>query len=150
MQCGDDASPNSNFQFSTACDKTQVNHDRFAGVAIDELLVIEVCAGSARLTKTCRKLGLRGLAIDKITGRSCGVDIMTLDLTVRAQLQLLLDIIAAEKDKLVLVFIAPPCGTASRARGRPIKSSLLDARPHNLCALTGNRMGRTTSQVWTN
>ena len=57
-------------------------HQRFAGVAIDELLVIEICAGSARLTKTCRKLGIRGLAVDKITSRSCGIDIMTLDLTV--------------------------------------------------------------------
>ena len=53
---------------------------------------------------------------------------MTLDLTVPSQLQLLLDLIAAEKDKLLLVFIAPPCGTASRARGRPIKPSLLQGR----------------------
>ena len=128
MQCNDGMPHNSDFSFSTTCDQPQVTSNRFASVAIDELLVIEVCAGSARLTKTCRKLGLRGLAIDKITSRSCGIDIMTLDLTVRAQLQLLLDIIAAEKDKLLLVFIASPCGTASRARGRPIRSSLLRGR----------------------
>ena len=98
---------------------------KFAGVALDELLIVEICAGSARLTKSCRKLGLRALAIDKSVDRSCGTDIMVLDLTIPAQLQLLLDIISAEKDRLLLVFIAPPCGTASRARGRPIKSSLL-------------------------
>ena len=91
--------------------------------------MIEVCAGSARLTQTCRKLGIRGMAIDKITSRSCGIDIMTLDLTVPSQLQLLLDIIVAERDRLLMVFIAPPCGTASRARGRPVKSSLLRGRP---------------------
>ena len=128
VQCPDDQSQNSDFSFPTTCNKSQVKSNRFLGASIDELLVIEVCAGSARLTKTCRKLGLRGLAIDKITSRSCGIDIMTLDLTVRDQLQLLLDIIDAEKDKLLLVFIAPPCGTASRARGRPIKSSLLKGR----------------------
>ena len=53
---------------------------------------------------------------------------MTLDLKVPSQLQLLLDLIVAERDDLLLVFIAPPCGTASRARGRPIKSSLLRGR----------------------
>ena len=116
------------FSAQNSCNNTQGPSNRFSGVTLDELLVIEVCAGSARLTKTCRKSGLRGLAVDKSTDRSCGIDIMTLDLTNPAQLQLLLDIIDAEKDKLLLVFIAPPCGTASRARGRPIKASLLKGR----------------------
>ena len=57
---------NSNVFVPKACSNTQAKIDRFAGVSIDELLVIEVCAGSARLTKICRKLGIRGLAIDKI------------------------------------------------------------------------------------
>ena len=92
------------------------------------MLVVEICAGSARLTKTCRRLSLRGLAIDRSKERSCGTDILVLDLTIQSQLQLLLDILKAERDKLLLVFIAPPCGTASRARGRPIKTSLLRGR----------------------
>lgn len=96
---------------TTPCSNTQGLTDRFAGATVEELLVIEVCAGSARLTKTCRKFGLRDLAMDKSTDRSCGIDIIT-----------------AEQDKLLLVFIAPPCGTASRARGRPIKASLLNGR----------------------
>jgi len=50
---------------------------------------------------------------------------MALDLTIGSQLQLLLDIISAERERILMIFIAPPCGTASRARGRPIKSSLL-------------------------
>ena len=73
-------------------------------------------------------LGIRDMAIDKITSRGCGVDIMTLDLTISSQLQLLLDIILAERDRLLMVFIAPPCGTASRAKGRQIQSSLLKGR----------------------
>jgi len=50
---------------------------------------------------------------------------MVLDLTIGSQLQLLLNIISAERERILMIFIAPPCGTASRARGRPIKSSLL-------------------------
>eukprot|EP00435_Cladocopium_sp_Y103_P066264 s14_g28.t1 len=121
-------SSNSQSSSPSACNEPPGPNPKFAGVAIDELLVIEICAGSARLTKTCRKLGLRGLAVDKTTDRSCGIDIMVLDLTILSQLQLLLDIIRAEQDRILMIFIAPPCGTASRARGRPIKSSLLRGR----------------------
>ena len=102
----------SKFSEAPACSNTQEPSSRFTGVALDELLVIEVCAGSTHLTKTYKKLELH---------------IMTLDLTVPSQLQLLLDLIVAERDKLLLVFIAPPCGT-SRARGRPIESLLLHRR----------------------
>eukprot|EP00435_Cladocopium_sp_Y103_P017720 s5862_g4.t1 len=119
---------NSKSSSSSTCIEPPGPSPKFAGVAIEDLLVIEICAGSARLTKTCRKLGLRGLAVDKTTDRSCGIDIMILDLTISSQLQLLLDIIRAERDRILMIFIAPPCGTASRARGRPIKSSLLRGR----------------------
>ena len=66
------------------------------------------------------------MEIDKVISRSLGVDIMTLDLTVSSQLQLLLDIIVAEKDRLLMVFIATSC-----ARSRPVKSSLLRRRSAN-------------------
>ena len=55
----------SNFSEAPACSNTQEPSSRFTGVALDELLVTEVCACSTRLTKTCRKFELRGLAIDK-------------------------------------------------------------------------------------
>jgi len=51
---------------------------------------------------------------------------MTLDLTVSSQLQLLLDIIVVEKNRLLMVFIATSC-----ARSRPVKSSLLRRRSAN-------------------
>ena len=53
---------------------------------------------------------------------------MVLDLTVPSQLRLLLDVIEAEKHRILMIFFAPPRGTASRAKGRPIKSSLLKGR----------------------
>ena len=101
---------------------------KFSGAHLDEMLVIEICAGSARLSKTCRKIGLRAMAIDKITSRGCGTEILVMDLTDDLQFQLLLDIINAERHRIIMIFIAPPCGTASRARERPIKRSLLKNR----------------------
>ena len=38
----------------------------FSGMELQDLLVVEICAGTARLTKTVRKRGLRGLAIDNL------------------------------------------------------------------------------------
>ena len=105
----------------------------FSGLDLRDLLVIEVCAGPARLTKTVRKRGLRGLAVDKSKDRGCGTEIMVLDLTAEQDLQLLLQIISTEAARILLVFIilvfsSPPCGTASKARERPIKTSLLAGR----------------------
>ena len=53
----------SKFSEVPACSNTQEPSSRFTDVVLDELLVTEVCAGSTRLTKTCRKFELRGLAI---------------------------------------------------------------------------------------
>ena len=57
------------------------NSKRFSGMDLQDLLVIELCAGTARLTKTIRTHGMRGLAVDKSKDRGCGTEIMILDLT---------------------------------------------------------------------
>jgi hypothetical protein len=101
---------------------------KFSALELQELLVVEVCAGTARLTKTVRARGIRGLAIDKSRDRSCGTEIMILDLTVEHDLNFLSQILTAEAGRIALVFISPPCGTASKARERPIKTSLLSGR----------------------
>ena len=100
----------------------------FSHLLLEDVLLLEICAGSARLTKTARKFGLRGLAVDKSKSRSCGVDILILDLTNAFDFQFLVSLVEAEHDRICLVFVSPPCGTASRARSRPIKSSLLQGR----------------------
>ena len=46
-----------------------------SGLELQDLLVVEICAGSARLTKTARKQGLRGLAIDKSKDSGCGTEL---------------------------------------------------------------------------
>ena len=122
-------------EFSMADDQLQFSASRndskqfFTGLCLQDLLVVEICAGTARLTKTVRARGIRGLAVDKSKQRSCGTDIMVLDLTVEHDLALLLQILTAEKDRIILVFISPSCGTASKARERPIPAHLLQGRP---------------------
>ena len=119
--------------FSGACKQaTATASYQFSGLDSQDLLVIEICAGTARLTKTVRARGIRGLAVDKSKNRSCGTDIMVLDLTVEHDLNLLMQIISAEAARIILVFISPPCGTASKARERPIKTSLLFGRKQPL------------------
>ena len=88
----------------------QVSHVsyNFSGMDLQDVLVVEICAGSARLTKTVRSKGMRGLAVDKTKGRSCGTEIMLLDLTVKQDLQILLQILQSEASRIALVFISPP------------------------------------------
>ena len=97
----------------------------FSGLGPQDLLVVEICAGTARWTKTVRKRGFKGLAVDKTKDRGCGTEILLLDLTLDTDVQLLIQILSTEAPRIVLVFISPPCGTASKARERPIKTSLL-------------------------
>ncbi len=85
-----------------------------------EDIILEVCAGSARLTQTARAAGFKGVAVDHSTKRSCGVDICIFDLTDPSQLSDLLEYIRKDSDRIALIWIAPSCGSASRARERPI------------------------------
>ena len=85
-------------------------------------LIIEVCAGSAVLSKAIKTAGMRALPVDKTSKRASGIKIITLDLTKPGQLQTLIQLLKSEKDNILLLWIAPPCGTASRAREKPLPS----------------------------
>ena len=81
------------------------------------LNVVEVCCGCARLTHHCSKVGLRSLGVDwagckdKPEGRVIWINLATSH--GRAEL---LQRLEANRETLRLVFMSPPCGTASRAR----------------------------------
>ena len=97
-------------------------------------LVIEVFAGSCRLSKACRRIGLRTAAVDKDPARSENFPIYQCDLTNASEFALLMQYIEAEKEELLHVHFAPSCGTASRAREKapgppPLRS---DAHPNGL------------------
>lgn len=91
---------------------------KFSGKRINDLYIVEICAGSAKLSKASLDHGFMALAIDHKTTRSCGVAIQVWDLEDPHQLQLLLDFLNAEHDRIAMAWMAPACGTASRARER--------------------------------
>ena len=83
-------------------------------------IVLEVFAGSARLSKACRALGLEAVAVDQTASRSEQVPIFQIDVTTIDGVRKLESFIEVEKDAILHAHFAPSCGTASRARGRPI------------------------------
>ena len=89
---------------------------------LSKSLLIEVCAGSAVLSKAVKKAGMRAIPIDKTPKRASSIKIVCLDLTKPGQLVTLLQLLKSEKDNILLLWIAPPCGTASRAREKPLPS----------------------------
>ena len=84
-------------------------------------LVIEVFAGTARLSTVAGRLGFRTLAVDRSSRRS-NFAIQKLDLTQDHDVQTLLDVINLEAPNIAWIHLAPPCGTASAARSRPLPS----------------------------
>ena len=86
-----------------------------------ENLICIVFSGSGKLTAAIRKIGVRSVAVDRSAQRTSG-PVTILDLTKKDDLQYLLKFIESEKDNIILVHLAPPCGTASAARNRRRKA----------------------------
>ena len=83
-------------------------------------IVLEIFAGSCRLSKACRGVGLEAVAVDQTASRSEQFPIFQVDLTDEVGFKKLESFIEVEKDSILHAHFAPSCGTASRARGRPI------------------------------
>ncbi len=84
----------------------------------EELVFAEVFAGSGNLSESVRSAGLSVHAIDSVSQRQSGVAIHTLDLTKENDSSILLDI--ACRGLLPSAHFAPPCGTSSKAREKPL------------------------------
>eukprot|EP00435_Cladocopium_sp_Y103_P003437 s3690_g1.t1 len=65
---------------SEAQDEFKPTRD-FSGMTLEDLYVIEICAGSARLSKVAHDNGFRTMPIDHSTARTCGFPICVFDLT---------------------------------------------------------------------
>ena len=96
--------------------------ESFLASHLSDVLVIEIFAGSARLTSAIRDAGMAGVAVDHDKSRSTGPHIALYDLNDRSQFDALVDFIRMERHRIIWVHFAPSCGTASRARERPLKS----------------------------
>ena len=86
----------------------------------EDLLVVELCAGAAILSSTAARKGFRVMAVDNHPRRAPAKQILRIDLADHDAVSELLEIIRMERDRLVLLFISPPCGTASLARERKL------------------------------
>lgn len=91
---------------------------KFAERSINDLLVVEIFAGSAQLTKACKSLGLGAVAVDKTLDWSENVYIFQCDLTQPSKFESLVSFLEAEKENLGWVHLVSACGTASKARER--------------------------------
>ena len=129
-----DRSPSKRRRTSGTVAESSQDDSKFHNVSVEDIIVIEICAGSARLTKAARTMGFKGVAVDHSDKRSCGIDICIFDLTDDTQLSNLLDYIHKDASRIALIWVAPPCGTASRARPKPLRSLL---QPDGLDSLAG-------------
>jgi len=98
------------------------------GTEWKDLLFVEIFAGTARLSRAFAKRDFRVSSVDHTTKRSTGL-ITVLDLTKDEDLQFLLDFLKAELNVLVYIHLAPPCGTASAARGIPVPGCPQEMQP---------------------
>lgn len=95
--------------------------NKFCGKSLNKIYVLEIFAGSARLSKAALVHGFASIGIDHKSDRSCGVAIQHYDMTDPSHLDSFLVFIKENKDDIAMVWMAPPCGRASKARERPLK-----------------------------
>jgi hypothetical protein len=88
-----------------------------------KFLVLELCGGSARLTKCFFNSGCDAFAIDWVRNSSTpeGPSVL-MDLCEPRNQKYLMEL--AKTNRVKYVHLGPPCGTASRARERPIPEHL--------------------------
>ena len=95
-------------------------------------LILEIFAGTCRLSKACRGLGLQALSVDKDVNRAENAVVAKYDLCDPNQFSTLEKLVRSERHRLVHAHFAPSCGTASRARERPVPGLPKDRQPRPL------------------
>ena len=101
--------------------KSKTTHLPQAG----ELIAFEICCGHGGLTKALREVGFDALGVDfKGNKHKTCVPVLTADLTTERGREYVRSLF--RKYKIAYVHMAPPCGTCSRAREKPIPQHLID------------------------
>ena len=88
--------------------------------AASDLYFVELCAGSAELSRAAARLGFRPFAVDTPNRRLGRAQVVVMDLVDPLQLEAFLDFLRVEFHHVVCVFISPPSGTSSLMRERPL------------------------------
>lgn len=91
-----------------------------------EMVFLEIFAGSGNLSTAVKDINLSVYAVDNQAKRHSQVSIHVLDLTKQSDVAVLLDLTCHAN--IASAHLAPPCGTASRARERPLPASLAHIR----------------------
>ena len=112
-----------------------------SGEDISNAVIIEIFAGTSRVTACLRQIGLRScFGVDHIKVKNLSGPVSVADLTTPEGVSLLMRWI---NSRTVLgIFLAPPCGTASRARSIKLKGILSENIKVNQChyEVTSNQM----------
>ena len=95
---------------------------RFTNMNFTDLLFVEIFAGTARLSKAVKELGVEVLPVDKTSSRASQIYIAQYDLTDTAQMEDFMEVLAVEKRRILAIHLAPACGTASKAREKKLTS----------------------------
>ena len=94
-----------------------------SGEDISNAVIIEIFAGTSRVTACLRQIGLRScFGVDHVKVKNLSGPVSVADLTMPEGVSLLMSWI---NTRVVLgIFLAPPCGTASRARAIKLRRGL--------------------------
>ena len=122
--------------------------NRFAGRMLSSIFFLELCAGTAMLTSVIIQGGLRGLGIDSLRNRHRKVGpVAVFDLSTMANVEIILGLI--RQGEVDIIHVAPPCGTATRAREIRVKNGPPPLRsehyPEGLLTLSGLDAERVAS-----
>lgn len=102
--------------------KTKIDQIKKLG----QLVCIELCAGSANLSRHLQQAGFQSIGIDHSRNvHNTKMHVIQIDLTKPSSFGLVKSII--DEGCVFYIHMAPPCGTASAARSRPIAAHLLAA-----------------------
>ena len=94
-----------------------------AKLPFSSMMTLELCAGTAGYTAALRRAGFDSLGIDHSRNRHASqAPTAMLDLTTEAGQRVVREVL--QSGRLLYCHAAPPCGTASRARDRPVRAHL--------------------------
>ena len=111
---------------------------RDSGAALQDCLIIKIFAGTARVTACLKQFGMSSaFGTDHVRHKQ---SMAQADLTTKAGVELFMQWLS--NPNVIGIFLAPPCGTASRARAIPMNQSALEIHRHpSRCVLMPSRTG---------
>ncbi len=121
-----------------------------SGEDISNAVVIEIFAGTSRVTDCLRQIGLRScFGVDHIKVKNLSGPVSVADLTTPEGISLLKSWIHSRT--VLGIFLAPPCGTASRARSIKLGRNLKRKFQNEPKPLRSNRQPKGVSGLsWLN